>query len=503
MGENRTTLASSVLCIAAAGTAWLSGCNRFADRDDGGTATVVVRSDLSIADVASVKLTVQSPSALPTPVGVPLALKGGQYSAQVSNLPIASDYVFVADAKKSDGTSIFHGADANVAISKGDTAQVTIYLSQVNPLGFADSAPIIDAVFFDANQVAQGGTVHLSAIAHDADAGQTATLTFVWTSTCGATIVAAAPSGGSDSSPRSDTATFTDPNADVDCQVNLTVTDVLGEPNQATFTIRVGLGGSGSGGANVVAIVDGAPAIVGLTANPSQITVGATGGGTLTVAATDPEGDPLNYQWASTTAGCSVFLATPTAPSTSFLVSAVSASFCTFTITVNDGTWPGTAIVKNTVVSSLTLPVGSPAIASPPLYGLAYQSDNTATGGEAIVLAAVASDPAGGTLTYNWKVKSGSTGSVAGSTPVALGLDPIFTTAGTWTAPAGVEDGTAAVVIAVTATSSKSGFTAEYDFTLIPANDQCFAAADGSACAVSGNTGSASAVDSNVARLSP
>jgi hypothetical protein len=88
-----------------------------------------------------------------------------------------------------------------------------------------------------------------------------------------------------------------------------------------------------------------------------------------------------------------------------------------------------------------------------------------------IALAVVAGDPAGGTLTYNWSVKSGSTGSVVVSTPSALGLDPIFTTAGTWTAPANAENGVVAVVISVTATSSKSGFTAEFDFTLIPAND--------------------------------
>lgn len=489
MGENRPTLAASLLCAFAAGAAVLIGCNRFANQDNGtgiGAANIVVRTDLSIADVSSVKLTVQSPSVLPTPLSVPLALKGGQYSAQVNSLAIASDYVFIADAKKSDGTSIFHGADSNVTISKGNTAQVTIYLSQINPVGFTNSAPVIDTVSFDANQVAQGGTVHLSATAHDPDPGQTATLTFAWTSTCGAVIVAAAPSGGSDTSPRSDTAVFTAPNADVDCQVNLTVTDAPGQPNKAAFSIRVGLGSTGDGSAKVSAIVDGAPVIASLTANPAQIAVGPVGG-TLTVVATDPEGDPLNYQWSSTTAGCTAFLGTPTAPSTSYVVSAVSVPFCTFTITVNDGTWPGTTIVKNTVVSSLTLPVGSPAVASPPLFGLAYQSDDTVTGGESIALAVVAGDPAGGTLTYNWSVKSGSTGSVAISTPVTHGLDPVFTAVGTWTAPAGAENGLAAVVISVTATSSKSGFTAEFDFTLIPANNHCLTATDGTTCTIPGN----------------
>jgi hypothetical protein len=471
MGENRTTLAGSLFCALVVVAAALIGCNQLTNNEAGvGAANIVVRSNLSIADVSSVKIIVQSPSVLPTPLNVPLALKGGWYSAQVNGLAIASDYVFVADAEKSDGTSLFHGVDGNVTITKGNTTQVTIYLSQTNPIGITNSAPVIDTVFFDANQVGKGGIVHLSATAHDPDAGQTATLTFAWTSACGATIVASSPSGGSDTTPRLDTAIFTAPNANVDCQVNLTVTDTLGQPNKAAFSVRVGLGSSGSGNANIAAIVNGAPVIASLTANPSQITVGPAGG-SLTVVATDPENDPLNYQWSSTTTGCTVVLGTPSAPSTSFVVTAVSAPFCTFTVAVNDGTWLGTTIVKNTVVSSLTLPVASPVVASPPLFGLAYQSNDTISGGDLIALAVVAGDPAGGTLTYNWSVKSGSTGSVVVSTPSALGLDPIFTTAGTWTAPANAENGVVAVVISVTATSSKSGFTAEFDFTLIPAND--------------------------------
>ena len=486
MGEDRTRLAASLLCAFAAGASGLVGCNRFANQDNGtsiGAANIDVRSSLSIADVSSMKLTVQSPSTLPTPIIFPLVFKGGQYSAQVNNLVPASDYVFVADAKKADGTSIFHGADSNVTVSKGNTAQVTIYLNQVNPVGITNSAPVIDTVTFDSNQIAQGGTVHLSATAHDPDPGQTATLTFAWTSTCGAAIVASAPSGGSDTTPRSEMAVFTAPSADVDCQVNLTVSDAIAVPNMAAFSILVGLGSFGNGNARVAAIVNGAPVIASLTADPAQITVGPVSG-TLTVVATDPEGDSLNYHWSSTTAGCAAFLGNPTASSTTFVVTAVSVSLCTFTVAVDDGTWPGTTVVKNTVVSSLTLPVASPTVASPPLFGMAYQSDDTISGGSSTVMAVVASDPAGGTLTYHWSVKSGSTGSVVVSPPVALGLDPLFSTAGTWLAPASAENGLAAVVISATATSSKSGFTAEYDFTLIPANNHCLAATDSTTCSI-------------------
>jgi hypothetical protein len=472
MGENRLTLAAALVGVAVASVAALGGCDDDSGQDSEtvtGAASIVLRSNLSMVDVSSVRLTVQSPSTLPVALNVPLALKGAEYSAVVNNLAIGADYIFTADAKKADGTSLFHGTRSKVAISKGTTTDVAIYLSQTNPTGLAVSAPVIDTVGFDANQVGQGGTVHLSGSAHDLDPGQTTTLAFAWTSTCGATIVTNVPTGGSDTTGRTDTAVLTAPNADVDCQVSMTVTDVDGLANTSSFSIRVGLGSIGNGSAGIAAIVNGAPVIVSLTADPAQIIVGPTSG-TLAVVATDPEGESLNYLWTSATPGCTVVFATPTAASTRLVVAAVTVSACTFTITVDDGMWPGTSIVRNTVVSSLTLPVANPTIASPPLFGLTFQSDNIVAGGDVVVLAATASDPSGGSLTYNWSVKSGSSGDIAVSTPASLGLDSSFTTAGTWTAPAGAENGASPVVISVTATSSKSGFKAEYDFTFTPAN---------------------------------
>ena len=85
-----------------------------------------------------------------------------------------------------------------------------------------------------ANQVAQGGTVSLTSTAHDPDAGQTASLSFVWTpaASCG-TISLATATGGSDSADRTGTATYTAPLANVDCQINLTVTDAFGTSTSA------------------------------------------------------------------------------------------------------------------------------------------------------------------------------------------------------------------------------------------------------------------------------
>jgi hypothetical protein len=442
-----------------------------------GGANVAVQTKLSIVDVATVRLSVQSAQHLPTPLSVPLVLQGGRFSSVINNLAVGSDYVFTSDARKSDGTMLFHGVASNVTISAGTTAQVTIDLNQVESIDLVFTAPVIDSVVFDANQIPQGGAVHLTAAAHDPAPGRTATLAFVWqpAANCGSISLATA-TGGSDTTDRTATALYTGPLSNVDCLITLTVTDVLGTSNQAAFSIRVGLGSTGTGNASISARINGAPTIVSMLADPAQIVPGPeTNTPGLEVVATDPENDVLNYVWTSTTPGCTAVLGSPNSATTSFSVPAVTpgTTSCTFTVTINDGVWPGTSIVKNTVVSSLTLPTVSPKISSPPFFGPAYQSENTITGGDEVLLAAEATDPAGGTLSYVWTV-SGVTGtSVLPAAPVSLGLDPVFTTAATWIAPAGAENLGSGVSITVTATSSASTMSAQYVFTLLPDNGIC------------------------------
>jgi hypothetical protein len=489
MTSNRLTMATALLGAVAA----LGACSK-SPSDNGqqsGAANINVHMDKSITDVSKLTLTVQSPSQLPTALNVPLVQKSGQFSALVNNLKVGTDYIFTADAKDSTNASIFHGQVSNVSIAKGATAQVSIYLSQVNPQGSTNSAPVIDAVTFDANQVAQGGTVHLTAAAHDPDAGQTSTLSFVWTPSAGCgTISNATATGGSDSSDRNATATYTAPFANVDCQINLTVTDALGASNKAAISIRVGLGSNGSGNAKVSAVVNGAPIIQSLTSDPAQIVLGSSGNTPgLTVVAVDPENDAMTYAWAASPA-CTTVFGAPTSSTTSFAVTAVTAgtTSCTFSVTITDGVWPNTSIVKNTVVSSLTLPVSQPSVFSPPLFGLTYQSEDAITGGDGVVLAAVATDPAAGALTYtySWAVDANTGTAFTVGSDASLGLDPIFTAAGTWTVPAGAENASTAT-FTVTATSSVSNLSSSYVFVFAPANNPCVAATDGTSCVIPTN----------------
>jgi hypothetical protein len=81
---------------------------------------------------------------------------------------------------------------------------------------------------------------------------------------------------------------------------------------------------------------------------------------------------------------------------------------------------------------------------------------------------AIVSDPAGGTLSYDWSASSGSPPQA--TSPTLLGLDPAFTSAATWTVPDGAENMTSDLQVSVTATSSASNLQSTKTFTLKPAN---------------------------------
>lgn len=488
MVTNRLTMAMGLCALAAFG---MVGCGK--PSNDGtqgaGTASIAVHTQMATDQIASISLKVQSASKLPTALNVPLKLSNGQYSAQVNNLVAASDYIFTVDASSVPqtnpttqvvSTDTFHGATTAQTVQANKTTSVTVNLSQVNPQGMTNSAPVIDTITFSPNQVAQGGTAGLTATAHDPDAGQTATLAFAWTAACtGGSITGASATGGSDSSDRTATATFNAPFANVDCQINLTVTDAFGSTNSAAISIRVGLGSVGNGNAKVSTTINAAPVITGLQAVPAQIVLGQPN--VLSVTAVDPEGDTLSYHWDSVTTGCTTDNFSSLGPnlaSPTIVVSAATGSACTFKATVSDGV--------NQVVSNLTVSVANTAAVSPPLFGLAYQSESTIAGGDSVVLALVATDPAGGSLTYSYQqnIDGVTTTTFVPASAASLGLDAIFTGAGTWTVPAGAENASSAVVN-VKATSAVSGMNATFQFVFAPKNNACATANDGDACTIS------------------
>jgi len=438
-----------------------------------GAADVTAHA-LTASGVAEVRLTVQSPSALAIPIKVVLVGKGDKFSAIINNLPVASDYAFTAEAFDGSGKTIAHGAAAGVVISKGQTTTVIIYLNGLSqPPPYANSSPLIDAIPLSASSITPGGRVALAATAHDLDPGHTATLAFSWApaKACGKISDANTTPGTDAAHPSGCKATWTAPQAEGSCSITLMVKDVLGLGNSATFVITVTSNANGVGSANVSAVFNGAPVISGVTAEPAQISADGPTSGVVAVFATDPEDDILSYSWTMTPASpCKVDLATPTQASTTFTIAGTAgATSCTFLVAVSDGYWPATNVVRNVSVASLILAVSHPVVAqTPPMFGIAYQSTASATDGSDVTFAAIASDPAGGQLSFGWSASSGS--APVAADPVSLGLDLTFSTAASWTTPAGAENAGGDLKVTVTATSSASSLQSSFSFSLAPTN---------------------------------
>ena len=464
---------STAILLSVLATVFI-GCGSSAS-PNGGTAEISVNA-LSVTNVASVRLTVQSSSARAAILRFALMEKDNQYASVIHDLIPANDYSFTAEALDKSGSVFARGMTTNVAITEGATAKVIIYLNDLAPPPpFSNSSPLIDGISLTSGVVVQGGQVGLSATAHDPDPGQTATLSFSWVpaAACGTISTAETQPGTDASNPSQSRATWTAPAASGGCPITLTVTDALGLADSVSFTITVVDGkNTGPGNAGVVTVFDGAPAILGLTATPGQIFTVGDNSGVVNVQASDPEGDALTYAWSTPSdAACTFAFGSPDEASTSFAITGriASAQSCTFLVTISDGVLPGTILPKNSSTGSLTLTVTEPVVVqTPPEFSVVFQSDNFVSGGTIVKFAAVADDPVGGPLTFAWSASAGS--SPVAADPGSLGLDPAFSAAATWTAPDGVENGADILTVTATATSSASNLQASWTYWLIPAN---------------------------------
>ena len=452
------------------------GCGSSAS-PNGGAAEVTVNA-LTATSVASVRLTVESSSAHSTTLRFAQVAKDKQYTSVIHDLPAANDYAFTAEAMDKSGNVFARGMATKVAIATGVTAKVIIYLNELTPTTpFANSSPRIDGIVLSSDSISQGVQVGLSATAHDADSGQTATLSFSWVpaGACGTIATAETQPGTEASNPSQSRAVWTAPTTNGICPIKLTVTDSLGLADSVTFTITVVSGkDTVSGNSGINTLFDNAPSILGLTASPGQLFTQGDNTGVLNVQASDPDGDTLTYAWSTPPdCACTFAFGTPDAASTSFAIASrgASAQSCTFLVTISDGVLPGTVLPKNTSTASLTLAITELIVVqTPPEFSVVFQSDNFVSGGNVVKFAAVADDPVGGPLTFDWSSSTGLSPAAAG--PESLGLDPTFSAAATWTAPDGVENNADILSVTVTATSPASSLASSWTFWLVPANLQ-------------------------------
>ena len=221
-----------------------------------------------------------------------------------------------------------------------------------------------------------------------------------WASTCG-TVSAPTNTTGSDTTDGTSKVTFTAPTTGGVCVVDVTLTDAAGVlKNVASVAISVN---AGAGNAKIVANLDTYPVITGLTATPIPLVVGTAS--TLTVTATDSDGNTLYYNWTST---CPGTFGTPTLATTTFIPSTTTLTSCTFSAVVNDGNFPDGTPRGGVITNSITLPIGGPTVLGAPVIGYDYQTSSTITTGEVVNMAIVATEGcSGGTLTFNWTASDG------------------------------------------------------------------------------------------------
>ncbi|HEX5745373.1 MAG TPA: cadherin-like domain-containing protein [Archangium sp.] len=196
-------------------------------------------------------------------------------------------------------------------------------------------APIITQVLATPASINEGSNTGLSVTASDPDGDA---LTYTWTQLNPATP--AGTFGGETGSTRTWTAPAIATNTTFTLQV--TVSDGKGGSAQASVDVPV---------ANVAA-PNRAPTV---DAAITVATPAIAGDVTLSIGATDPDGDTLTYAWSTSVAGQGTFTA-PTAAGTQWLSPELTtATTYTFQVTVSDGT--------ESVTRTLAVEVGVPQYA--------------------------------------------------------------------------------------------------------------------------------------------
>ncbi len=173
------------------------------------------------------------------------------------------------------------------------------------------------------------------------------------------------------------------------------------------------------------------PAITSLTANPMSVQVG--GQSTISVVASDPDGNPLTYDWSAI---CGM-LSSTTGPEDKTWTAPSTLGTCTISVTVtNPLDARATASVDIRVVPTPTSN-RPPAITSFAANPMAVHVSEQST------ILVIASDPDGDPLTYNWSATCGTLSGTTGaqdktwSAPTTVPLSGLCTVAITVTDPSG------------------------------------------------------------------
>jgi len=430
---HRPSLSSMLPLGAFAVAAVLAGCgNNAASTGNTGSADISVH-ELAALNPSSVVATVSGP-ALPAPKTFSLSARGssGTWGALIGSLPVGSNYVFTVNASDQSNPPInYVGTASNIAILKDQVATVIIVAQESNaPTPFKNAVPVIDSLVLSSTNIVPGATITAKATAHDPNSGDT--IVFAWS---------ASPASDGFSASTSATTNWTAPTGEGDETLTLKVTDNHGASTSASVIVHVSAS-NGRGQADVNVRFNTWPVVTDLVAAPSYIVPGSPT--SLTVTASDADGDALSYVWTSSCASAA-FSAAAAATSITLPIGATDIS-CDLTVTVSDGKGGSTT-------GQTTLPVGAPVAVQAPSVTDSVQSVSVVDVNGSVNFSVDATDPQNSALTFAWVATSGVLANQingAGSSQVV------------WTAPATEKT---AFTISVIVTNAL-GASTQYDFTV-------------------------------------
>ncbi|MBZ4374150.1 kelch repeat-containing protein [Corallococcus sp. AS-1-6] len=396
----------------------LAGCSD-SSKDTGSARFAVSVSQALAPDVARVRVT-SSAADIPA-VTVELAATDGVWGGSIGNIPAGSERSFLAQAFDSSGTLRFEGAATGVTITANQSTLVAITLQQLDPPPpFDNEAPLIDSLVASSTSVAAGGSISLTATAHDPNPGDT--VSYAWSAT-----------GGAFSAPSAAATSWTAPGSTGIQTLTLTVTDSRGLASSVALAVNVTADGEGE--ANLSISFNRFPVVATIGAMPTNLAIGQTT--SISASASDPDGDSLSYAWSASCAGTWAQASSPSARFTPSALPAGACNNCRLTVAVSDGRGG-----QSTGTVALCVSDTPPANHFAPVIIRSYRSSDTASPGQELTYEVVASDPEGSALSFSW-------GATAGS--LAPPVSDATRSRITWTAPA---CGSAPPSITVTVTNA-------------------------------------------------